>query len=212
MSKTLIGIVDDHQLVMDGIKNMLSDYPEFEVLFEAKTAGAAQVQIAKANPDVLLLDINLPDASGVDLCQTLMKQHKELRILALTMHNEVSFVKRMMKHGAKGYLLKNTSQEELVRAIRTVMKGTNYIAKEAQEKLIAASIGQSSASDIPKLTRREKEVLALILEELTTNEIAEKLFISKATVETHRLHLLSKLGAKNTAGLVKIAIQNGLAE
>jgi len=147
---------------------------------------------------------------GLELCKAILKQNPQTKVLTLTTFNEVSFITRIIKNGASGYLLKNTDKEELIEAIKTVYKGEQFLAKEVKEKLIASSFGKEDSAFIPKLTRREKEVLKLIIDEMTTKEIAQKLFISNATVETHRLHLLNKLGVRNTAGLVKVALQKGL--
>ncbi len=204
-------IVDDHQMVIDGVKSMLNSNAEFSVTWQATCAEEALLCLESQTPEIILLDINLPDKDGVELCGIIKKKYPTIKIIALTMLNEVSFITRIIKAGASGYLLKNTSKSELINAMKVVTKGDQYLAKEVQEKLVSASFGQKKEAFIPKLTRREKEVLALILEELTTKEIASKLFISVATVETHRLHLLNKFGARNTAGLVKMAVQKGIA-
>ncbi|HPE56601.1 MAG TPA: response regulator transcription factor [Bacteroidales bacterium] len=203
-------IVDDHQVVLDGLKSMLDKSGDITVAGQA-LSGPDALEFLKSNPvDVALIDINLPGMDGIELCKKIIADHPDIKVLALTTFNEVSFIKNMMKSGASGYLLKNTGADELITAIKTVSTGEQYLSPEVQQKLVSSSIGQDTPSFIPKLTRREKEVLKLITEELTTREIAEKLFISEATVETHRLHLLNKLAARNTAGLVKTAIQKGL--
>lgn len=210
MSTTRVYIVDDHQMVVNGLVSMLETEITFEITGFALNAEDALTFAAKNHIDIALVDINLPKMDGVDLCKALLKAQPMTRVIALSSFNDASFIKRMMQNGAKGYLLKNTSGEELIAAIKTVALGEEYLSRAVQNTLVSSSLGKAQTSFIPKITRREKEVLTLITEELTTKEIAEKLFISVATVETHRLHLLSKLGAKNTAGLVKIAIQKGL--
>jgi len=208
MSRVLI--VDDHQVVLDGIQSMLEQEGSISITGKLIN-GPDALEFLKTNPvDVALIDINMPGMDGIELCKAIRKKHPEIRVLALTTFNEVSFITNMMKSGASGYLLKNTTKEELITAIKTIQQGEQYLAREVQEKLISASFGKKDSTFIPKLTRREKEVLKLIMEEFTTKEIAEKLFISTATVETHRLHLLNKLGVRNTAGLVKVAIEKGL--
>ncbi len=203
-------IVDDHQVVLDGIQSMLEQEEDISIAGKSMN-GTDALEFLKTNPvDVALIDINMPGMDGIELCKAIRKNHPEIKVLALTTFNEVSFITNMMKSGASGYLLKNTTKEELITAIKTIQKGEQYLAREVQEKLISASFGKKDTAFIPKLTRREKEVLKLIMEEFTTKEIAEKLFISTATVETHRLHLLNKLGVRNTAGLVKVAIEKGL--
>jgi DNA-binding NarL/FixJ family response regulator len=203
-------IVDDHQVVLDGLSRMLENAEEINLVGQAMNGPDALSFLLKNKVDVAIIDINLPGMDGIELCKNIFKIHTGIQVMALTTFNEVSFITRIMKCGAGGYLLKNTSGDELIEAIKTVYKGDQYLSKEVQTTLISASFGIKDDGFIPKLTRREKEVLTLILDEMTTKEIAEKLFISTATVETHRLHLLNKLDARNTAGLVKVAIQKGL--
>ena len=210
MTKIKTLIVDDHQVVLDGIQSMLDQDTEILVDDVAIDAESALEYLKSNTVDVAIVDVNLPGMDGLELCKKITKKYPNTKVLALTTFNETSIISGMMKNGASGYLLKNTSSTELIEAVKTVHNGGQYLAKEVQEKLISSTLGQQSSSYIPKLTRREKEVLKLITEEYTTNEMAEKLFISKATIETHRLHLLSKLDVRNTAGLVKVAIQKGL--
>ena len=211
MNPIRILLVDDHRVVLDGIQSMLKDIPDFHLTAMAVDAENALRMLDSHPVDVVVLDINLPGTDGISLCKIIRKRHPAIKILALTTFSEPSIVSSMMRNGASGYLLKNTTADELVEAIKCVHKGEQYLSDEIRRKLISASLGEKKTSSyIPKLTRREKEVLKLILEEHTTNEIADILCISKATVETHRLHLLSKLNVRNTAGLVKVAIQRGL--
>lgn len=210
MSKIKLFIVDDHQLVLDGISSMLNGSKEIELVGEAINAKEALSFLENTEVDVAIIDINLPDMDGIELCKAITSKYKKIKVMALTTFNEASFITRFMKNGASGYLLKNTSASDLIEAIITVNNGNQYLPAEVQSTLVSASLGADNKAFIPKLTRREKEVLALIVDEFTTKEIAEKLFISVATVETHRLHLLSKMEVRNTAGLVKIAIQKGL--
>lgn len=210
MQKINVFIVDDHQVVLDGLSSILSRYEEINLVGQAMNGLDALSFLNKNKVDVAIIDINLPGMDGVDLCKAIKKGHPDYKVLALTTHNQVSFITRIMKCGASGYLLKNTSSEELIDAIKKAHAGEQYLSKEVQATLISSSFGKKEESFIPMLTRREKEVLKLIIDEFTTKEIAEKLFISAATVETHRLHLLNKMGARNTAGLVKTAIQKGL--
>lgn len=208
---TKIAITDDHVLVLKGIKAMLNDTPEVLVVGTYETAQQTLKNIGGDAPDILLLDINLPDIDGIELCKTLTKQYPNLKILALTNFEEISFVKKMLSHGASGYLLKNTQKGELIEALKTVLKGEQYLQKKIERKLMNHALGQQRSKEfIPKLTRREQEVLEAISEELTTNEISDKLFISVKTVETHRMNLMSKLGARNSVGLIKTALKKGL--
>jgi DNA-binding NarL/FixJ family response regulator len=148
---------------------------------------------------------------GIEVCKKLMDQNKDLRILTISSFKESGLVKSMIQAGASGYLLKNADKSVLIEAIRSVHGGEQFIQKELNEQLVAEALNKPvQSSYIPRLTRREKEVLQLIIDEFTTQEIADKLSISPKTVETHRLNLLLKLEAKNTAGLVKIALQKNL--
>lgn len=206
-----IAITDDHQMVMQGIETMLRYEPDMVISYKYNTVASTLEGLSKQQPDILLLDINLPDGNGIDLCKQLTGLYSKLKIIALSSFSEIAFVKRILNNGASGYLLKNTSKEELITAFKTVLDGGQYLQSDIQKKLLQSSLGQKkTASFIPKLTRREKEVLTAISEELTTQEIAENLFISIKTVETHRMNLISKLGARNSVGLVKIAMEKDL--
>lgn len=208
---TKIAITDDHEMIRNGIDSLFENYPNIIINGKYNNAQETISALKTAQPDVLLLDINLPDIDGIELCKTLLKAHPKLKIIALSNFDETSFVKRILKNGALGYLLKNTNTEELVEAIETVLKNEQYLQKDIQKKLLNRSIGQQKKDTLNiKLTRRETEVLHCIYEELTTQETAAKLFISPKTVETHRMNLMSKLGAKNSVGIIKTAISKDL--
>ena len=206
-------LVDDHQIVIDGLRGLLEGDPGIGNLYEACN-GADTLRIAGEEAvDLILLDIDLPDISGFDICQQLKSNASPPKIIALTMHGNAGYINKMIKTGVDGYLLKNTGRDELLLAIRTIMGGERYFSKEVTDALISGmqQPKKPKTSDfIQKLTRREREILQLITEELTTDEIAEKLFISPTTVISHRKSLLRKLNAKNVAGLVKKAYEFGL--
>ena len=208
---TKIAITDDHVMVLKGIESMLSETKEIVVVGTYETGKQTIENLKKDAPDVLLLDINLPDADGIELCKKILKEHPALKIIALTNFDEISFVKRILNNGASGYLLKNTQRIELLEALKTVLSGEQYLQKSIKNKILNKAIGKRESNlFMPKLTRREQEVLKAIAEELTTQEIAEKLFVSVKTVETHRMNLMSKLGARNSVGLIKNALEKGL--
>ncbi|WP_109853171.1 response regulator transcription factor [Aquimarina sp. AU58] len=208
---TKIAITDDHVMVLNGIVSMLETTPEIEITGVYENAEITITNLALQLPDVLLLDINLPDINGIDLSKQLLKSYPELKIIALTNFEDITFVKRMLKNGVHGYLLKNTDKLELISAIKTVLSGELYLQKDIHSKLLKQSIKSKNCNGLkPNLTRREKDVLIAIYEELTTQQISEKLFISVKTVETHRMNLMSKLGAKNSVGIIKIAIEKQL--
>ena len=207
-----VAVTDDHPMVLRGIETMLKNSADIAITATYNSCNETYLGIKVDKPDILLLDINLPDCNGIEFCKTLNKSFPEIQVIALTNFNETAFVKNIIRNGAKGYLLKNTDKHELESAIKKVFRGEQYLQKSIQKKLLDESFGITSRNTfIPKLTRREKEVLKLIVEEMTTQEIADKLFISTKTVETHRSHLIQKLDVRNTAGLVRIAIEKGLA-
>jgi DNA-binding NarL/FixJ family response regulator len=195
-------ITDDHYMIVEGIRSLLQNETGMEWLGHAMTAASCLAFLQQQQPDVILMDINLPDKSGIDLCQEVKAKYPAIQILGLSSFNQQSYIQKMMDNGASGYVLKNATREELTEAIETVMQGQKFLSLEA-----AATIKKNEDSKIPVITRREKEVLALIAEGLTNNEIAEKLFISTTTVDTHRKNLLSKFEVKNTATLIRLAAQ-----
>lgn len=208
---TKIAITDDHQLVLKGIAAMLDPVKEVQITGAYANAAETELGIAANRPDVLFLDINLPDRNGIDLSKVLLKKYPDLKIIALTNFEDISFVKRMLKNGVHGYLLKNTDKIELMKALKTVLSNELYLPEQLQKKLLYQSNKQETNKHLtPKLTKREMDVLRAISEELTTEEISIKLFISPKTVETHRMNIMSKLGAKNSVGIIKIAMEKQL--
>ena len=205
-----IAITDDHTIVIEGIKTMLKSNKEIEVLQSFENLKDTFENLNSA-VKVLLLDINLPDGNGINACKELLEKHPDLKIIALTNFEETVFIKQIIKNGAMGYLLKNTDKKELTEAIKSVIEGKRYLPKKISDILLNDSIGINNSSYfIPKLTVREKEILNLIIQEFTTEEIAVKLFVSTKTVESHRSNLIQKLGVKNSAGLVRVAFEKGL--
>ncbi|MBK9733886.1 MAG: response regulator transcription factor [Saprospiraceae bacterium] len=208
-------ITDDHQLVTEGLKLMLSGEDGLEVVSTFKTGLSLLVSIeSDPKPNVVLLDINMPELNGIETCKRLKKTHPEIKIIALSMLGESNMIKLMLKSGADGYLHKNAGKTEIIHAIHEVMQGRRYLSTEIagivlynEDKTAAEKIVNSP---FPKLSEREKQILIMIVDEKTTQEIAEKLFISFGTVETHRRNIMIKLGAKNTAGLVRTALEYDL--
>ena len=196
-------IVDDHYMVIEGIRSLLQNEKSIEWMGHAMNASSCLAFLNKQLPDVILMDINLPDINGIDLCKEVKTKYPSVFIIGLSTFNQQSFIQKMMDNGASGYVLKNATQEELTSAIETVMKGKTYLSEEASNTLRK----DNGAAIV--LTRREKEVLELIADGMTNAEIAQKLFISVTTVDTHRKNLLSKFETKNTAALIKIAVSRG---
>ncbi len=204
-------IIDDHKMVVEGLQMMLTSVPDIETIGFALGGEEGIKLVKECEPDIILLDINMDGMNGIETCKELSKQYPKGNVIAISMHKESSLIKKMLNNGAKGYVLKNAGQGEVVNAIKSVHAGKNFLGEIANE-IIIQSISHSeknttSINPFPSLSRREKEVLELILDERTTQEIADRLFISFGTVETHRRNMLTKTGARNTAGLVRIALE-----
>jgi DNA-binding NarL/FixJ family response regulator len=199
--KTKVFIVDDHFLVIEGIKSMLQDEEGINVLGHAYNAEACLTFLLHHQPDVILMDINLTDMSGIDLCKQVLDKYPSIHIIGLSSYKQISYITKMLNNGALGYVLKNATKQEILSAIETVMRGKQYLSLDASEMM-----KNSRADDLPILTRRETEVLQLIANGLTNAEMAERLCVSPTTIDTHRKHLLEKFDAKNTAILIKKAI------
>lgn len=210
-------LADDHTMFVDGIDSILKTESDIKVVGKVYT-GPEVVEFVKANKvDLILLDVNLPGMNGIEVCKALKEFDNNTKVLAISMFNEESFVTEILNNGAEGYILKNTGREELLLALRTVVGGKSYFSDDVTQTIMKGLMKQRRASKqregfFPKISRREKEVLRLIIQEHTTQEIADKLFISLKTVESHRSSLLNKVNARNTAGLVRIAIENKLLD
>jgi DNA-binding NarL/FixJ family response regulator len=199
--KTSVFIVDDHYMVIEGIRSLLSDEKTIEWKGHATNAGACLAFLQREQPDIVLMDINLPDKNGIELCKEVKEKYPSVFVIGLSTFNQKSFIQKMMDNGASGYVLKNATQEELMQAISTVLTGKTFLSFDASQTLLKVKDNNII------LTRREIEVLELIAEGLTNNIIAARLFISSTTVDTHRKNLLTKFGVKNTAALVRSAVQ-----
>ena len=207
MSPIHLLIVDDHAMVREGLKVLLQPLEYVAVVGVAATGAEALAAARQHRPDVVLLDINLPDMSGIDVCQQLAAAQPGIKVLALTTFNEKLYVTRMMQAGAAGYVLKNALPEELAEAITRVFAGKKFFSEEVQNLLLQAPVEEVAA---PLLTRREKEVLAAIADGRTSQHVADTLHVSLLTIETHRRNLLTKFGVNNTALLIRQAGQLGL--
>jgi DNA-binding NarL/FixJ family response regulator len=196
-------IVDDHYMVIEGIHSLLQNEKNIEWMGHATNAASCIAFLQQQIPDVILMDINLPDKSGIDLCREVKENFPGIFILGLSTFNQQSFIEKMIVSGASGYVLKNATKEELIEGIETVIKGKQFLSFDAALALRKPDTN----NNVPVITRREKEVLELIADGMTNNEIAQKLFISTTTVDTHRKNLLAKFEAKNIASLIKVAVQ-----
>lgn len=206
-----VAIVDDHPLAITGLRNMLLDYDHIKVTHTYLDGSTLLEGLRQQQPDVLLMDIQLPDIPGEELAMMVHQTWPEVRILVITSQDATVQIKRMLRIGCKGYLLKNTDIDTLVGAIEEVYQGNEFIEPSLKERMLRNLIHfRKPEQKAPTLTRRELEILQLIIAEHTNQEIADKLFLSLRTVEKHRFSLLQKLDARNTAGLVKTAIEMGL--
>jgi DNA-binding NarL/FixJ family response regulator len=203
---TKVFIVDDHNVVIEGIISLLQSSSDINISGYCNTASDCFSFIQKNKVDVILMDINLPDMSGLDLCKQVKTEQPDIKILALSTFNQISYINKMLANGANGYLLKNITKDELTESISTVMAGNAYNSNEVDEILKIAKTKRNS----PILTKRENDILKLVVAGLTNPQIAEKLFISTDTVDSHRKNLHTKLNVNNTALLVRYAIENGL--
>jgi DNA-binding NarL/FixJ family response regulator len=216
MQEINVFVVDDHQIFLDGIVSLLTDEPNIKIIGTAHNGKQAVEKIKNQKIDVVLMDINMPEMDGIEATKLLKKSNPDIKILMLTMHSEPRFIKECLEIGAKGYVMKNISKDDLLKAIETVYQDKPYLDVESQEKLIASMSNTDEEDDrnydelASQITQRELEILQLISLGLTSQDIANKLFISKNTVETHRKNMLAKLNVNNTAALLKIAYKKGL--
>ncbi|MFK7971314.1 MAG: response regulator [Bacteroidia bacterium] len=213
MKKIAIYIADDHPIVTDGLRMVLDDVADITLKGVAKD-GAILIDMLTAEPvDIVLLDLEMPNMNGIEACKIITERFPQVGVVILSMRQEISMIKSLLQSGAKGYVLKNAEHEEIISAIKSVHKGEQYISKRITHLLInnfAQTTSHASPTIFPALSRREKEVLELILDEYTSKEIAAKLSLSADTIETHRRRLLNKLNVRNTAGLVRIAVEHNL--
>ncbi len=215
MSKINILIADDHKIVRDGIISLLSDEKEFNIVAEAENGIKVLNILEQEKIDIIIMDISMPEMNGIECTKKIKEIYPEIRILILSMYNEEQYVNEVIKSGASGYILKNSGKEELINALKTIISKKPYYSPEVTQTYIKSLVKpDNKKSDINNvindLTSREIEILELIVNEFSNQEIAEKLFISVRTVDAHRRNMLNKIGVKNTAGLVKFAISNKL--
>lgn len=212
MEKIKIVIVDDHQLICDGLSRIIQEIPEFEVITTYQNPMEALQKIPVWKPDILLVDFEMPGLNGLELIQKLKLEIPDLRSILLTMHLDKATVKEALSQGVNAYILKNLDEFELRIALEKVKNNQNYYSAPVTEVLNNKSkvIQKNSNSQLESLSNREREVLRLIAEAFSTKEIAYQLSVEISTIETHRKSLLRKLDVRNVAGLVRIAIQEGL--
>lgn len=202
-------IVDDHPLVSDGVSTMVKDVVYLEVIGTCKSGKETLEFLSGNEPDIILLDISLPDIYGLDLCSQVRKNNKTIKIIGLTSTNEAGIITQFLARGGNGYLLKNMEREELIAAIDDVLNDKIFLSKAANQKILEQYHTVNDAlKSTPVLTRREKEILQLLYDGLTGPQIAEKLFLSPLTIETHRKNLMQKLNVNSTQLMLRYAKDN----
>lgn len=215
-----IALVDDHSLFRRGLKVLLSSRPDFEVVADAGSGGEFLAMLPSVRPDVVFMDYDMPEMNGAETAERALTEYPDLKVITLSMFGDSAYYSRMMSSGAKGFLLKDSEFDEVVEAVETVYSGGTYFSSSLLESLShsirSAASGVDAAADAvaesDRLSDREVEILVAICQGFSTQEIADRLFISKRTVDKHRANILEKSGCKNTASLVVYAIRHGLVE
>ncbi|MBK6859631.1 MAG: response regulator transcription factor [Saprospiraceae bacterium] len=201
-------LADDHHLVRQGFRSLLSGHPGFEIIAEAANGNELIALVDHGiKPDIVLMDVEMPELNGIEACRILSRDHPAIRVLMISMLNDKDVIQEAVDAGAKAYLFKNTSIEELSQAIQQVMNGSTYFGKEIALAMLSKS-KKEDAFALSQLSDREIEILKLIAEGFSSTEIGSKLFISPRTVDTHRNNLIQKLKVNGIAGLIRLAIQN----
>jgi two-component system nitrate/nitrite response regulator NarL len=206
-------IVDDHPMVIAGIRTFLAEYPHIQVIGEAVNGKEAIERTKTILPDIILMDISMPVMNGLDATRYIMKNFPTVDVVILTMHDDKEYIRQIFHCGAKGYILKNAPQADILLAIEAVYRGNSFFSPEAT-KVIHELLKEKQENELnetsTELSDIEKEVVRLIVQELSNKEIADKLFLSLRTVEKYRLKIMEKLNIHNAIGLTKFAIKNGL--
>jgi two-component system response regulator NreC len=217
VARVKVVIADDHAVVREGIKMILGREPDIEIVGEASNGREALDLVAKARPAVVVMDISMPEMGGIEATKRVKEAWPKVNVLALTMHEDESYVFQLLKAGASGYVLKRGAAQDLVQAIRSAARGEAFLYPSVARSVLADYLkrvqsGEDERKRYDGLTDREREILALIAEGLSNQEIAQKLYISIKTVQTHRTHIMEKLDLHNRAQLVRYAIRKGLIE
>ena len=215
MEKRRILLVDDHQLIIDGLRGFLESDDSYQIVGEANN-GEEAIRFAEIlEPHLILMDIEMPEVSGMQACEEIKRHHPEIKVIIVSMHHEKELIKKLVNKGAEGYLLKNSSQKEVLTAVETVLKGQTYFSQDVTRSLLKKTNSEdknTAFSSLASLTEREIEILRLVAEGKTNKEIGDNLYISHRTVDTHRTNLMKKLGFNNVASLIRFAFQNGLVQ
>ncbi|MEN8212671.1 MAG: response regulator transcription factor [Thermodesulfobacteriota bacterium] len=211
--KIKILLADDHKLIKDGLRALIGNEEDMEVVVDALN-GRDAVSLAKVyNPDIIIMDINMPDLNGIDATKMILEENPDVKVIALSIHSTTKFVKEMLKAGVSGYLVKHCAYEELAKAIRIVMNGKQYLSSEIVGVVMddyVSNFSSNKDSVFSNLTPREREILQLVAEGLKSDQIADRLFISTKTVSSHRRKIMKKLNLNSIAELTRYAISEGL--
>ena len=209
-------LADDHAILRAGLKMMLNAQPDMEVIGEAHDGRQALHEALRLHPDVILMDITMPDMNGIEATRQVKKQLPDVKVLILTMHENDEYVFQALRAGASGYLLKEAADTDLINALHVIQSGNFYLSPAAQSVMVGDYLQRVHAGEekdsYSSLTEREREILKLVAEGFTNNQIAERLVISPKTVDTHRTHIMDKLNLHSRAELVKYAMRRGLLE
>lgn len=206
MKTIKVMLADDHALIREGFRSLLGKNELFEIVGEAENGKELMLLITQSTPDVVLVDINMPQMSGLEVLEQTKKSRPEIKFIILTMHEEREYIKRALTAGAEGYLLKNVEKAELEKAIKTVFEGGKYFSPLITN-ILAEYVAKPSTAPAAEISPREKEVLELVAQGFSTKQIADKLDISVRTVESHRINMLKKLEVSNTAELIRKSIE-----
>jgi len=218
MKRIRILLADDHSIVRGGLRSLFKATKEFAVVGEATTGDEAVRLVGRLKPDIAILDISMPKLNGIEATKLITERHPDVKILILTIHENEEYIYEMIRAGANGYVLKDAEKQEIFTAVRTVASSEPFFSPGISKLIIERFVKKAKEPYVQpggghrKLTRREEEVLRLIAQGLTGREIAEKLYLSTSTVNTHRANLMQKLDIHDTAGLVRFAIQQGMVE
>jgi len=202
---TKIILVEDHTMVTEGVRAFIAQEPDLTCLATCGTGENLMQVLPARQPDLILMDVNLPDTTGIELCKKVKEKYPAILVIALSINNQPGIIRKMMESGASGYVLKDAGKHEIIEAIRSVLTGKIYYGRSA-----SMALRRPDEAAIPALTRREREVLELIADGFTNPQIAETLFVDVTTIDFHRKNMIAKYHVKNTAALIKVAVSNNL--
>ena len=209
---TKVMLVDDHDLVRTGIKRLLEDHPNIEIVGEAVSGEQAIEQVSEYDPDVVLMDINMPGIGGLEATRKLLQRKPELKVIVVTMHDDDLFPQRFLKAGALGYVTKGAKVEEILQAIHTVTRNKRYLSPAIAQQIALSQVDEEATSPFDSLSEREMQVLLMMMDGQSISAISERLCLSPKTISTYRTRLYAKLGVQNDIELTRLALLHGVVE